>query len=63
MERCTEAIAENPEAGSLIEGVVRRRLVVSFPYGILYRVMPERIRILAIMNLRRRPFYWMGRTH
>ncbi len=61
VERCTKEIVEYPEASPLLNDVVRRRLVWSFPYGVLYRVTPGEIRILAIMNLKRRPFYWIGR--
>ena len=31
VERCTQAIVDYPEAGSLIIGSVRRRLVLRFP--------------------------------
>lgn len=30
--------------------------------GLLYSVEPGAIRILAVMNLRRRPAYWVNRT-
>ena len=29
--------------------------------GILYKIKPTGIRVLAVMNLRRRPTYWVGR--
>jgi toxin ParE1/3/4 len=59
--RCTAAIVEHPEAGTLVRGSVRRRLLHRFPYGILYSYTTTSIRILAIMNLKRRPNYWVGR--
>jgi plasmid stabilization system protein ParE len=61
VERCTDSILEHPEAGTLVQADVRRRILSRFPYGILYRVLPDHVRVLAIMNLRRRPFYWRGR--
>jgi toxin ParE1/3/4 len=61
VERCTAAIVEHPEAGTLVRGSVRRRLLHRFPYGILYSYTTTSIRILAIMNLKRRPNYWVGR--
>jgi len=61
VERSIAAILTNPEAGAPVLGSVRRRLVQRFPYGVLYRVRPEGVRILAVMNLRRRPYYWVGR--
>ena len=38
VERCTQASVNYPEAGSLIIGSVRRRLVLRFPYAILYTI-------------------------
>ena len=62
VERCIDFIGENPEAGTLIRGPIRRRLVHRFPFGILYSYTSHGVRILAIMNLKRRPNYWVGRT-
>src|SRR3954469_24491449 len=62
IERFIEAIARNPGAGTRIRGHVRRRILHKFPYGILYSSKPQGIRILAIMHLKRRPTYWVGRT-
>ncbi len=61
VERCTEAILKHPEGGTLLTDVVRRRLVGTFPYGVLYRVAADSIRVLAIMNMKRRPSYWTRR--
>ena len=60
-ERCELAIIEHPQAGPIIQGEVRRRLMRTFPYALLYTVSPLGVRILAVMNLRRRPMYWIGR--
>ena len=62
VERCTATIVEHPEIGTLVHGSTRRRLLHRFPYGILYSHTSTSIRILAIMNLKRRPNYWVGRT-
>ena len=61
VERCTAAIVEHPEMSPIVTGTIRRRLLQRFPYGLLYRVRPEHVRILAVMNLKRRPAYWIGR--
>jgi plasmid stabilization system protein ParE len=61
IERCLRSIAEHPEAGTILRGSVRRRLLRRFPYALLYRVKADGIRILAVMNVRRRPMYWVGR--
>ena len=62
VERSTDEIVRNPEAGLVVAGAVRRRLIRRFPYALLYRVKAPQIRILAVMNLKRRPAYWVGRT-
>lgn len=61
VERCTQAIVDYPEAGPLIIGTVRRRLVPRFPYALLYSIKQDQPRVLAVMNLKRRPMYWAGR--
>ena|SRR5437870_178387 len=62
IERYLGAIVRNPNAGPKVRGQVRRRILRRFPYGILYSVKPDELRILAIMNLKRRPTYWVGRS-
>jgi toxin ParE1/3/4 len=61
VERCLQRIGDHPDAGMLVAGSIRRRLVDRFPYAILYRVRDDAIRVLAVMNLKRRPNYWTGR--
>ena len=62
VRRCTDAILKHPEAGPVIRGHVRRRLCRRFRYGVLYTIRPGTIRVLVIMNLRRHPTYWVGRS-
>jgi toxin ParE1/3/4 len=50
-----------PEAGPVVLDSVRRQLCRRFPYALLYSVNDGELRILAVMNLRRRPGYWVGR--
>ncbi|MDH4083001.1 MAG: type II toxin-antitoxin system RelE/ParE family toxin [Nitrospira sp.] len=61
VERCTQVIANFPEAGPLITETIRRRLLLRFPYALLYTIKSDRVRVLAVMNLKRRPMYWVGR--
>ena len=61
VDRCLQSIEEHPEAGVILRGSVRRRLLRRFPYALLYKIKPNNIRILAVMNLKRRPTYWVGR--
>jgi plasmid stabilization system protein ParE len=61
VDRCLQSIDADPEAGAPVRGSVRRRLLRRFPYALLYKIKPSGIRILAVMNLKRRPTYWVGR--
>ena len=61
VDRCLQSIEDHPEAGVMLRGSVRRRLLRRFPYALLYKIKPSSIRVLAVMNLKRRPTYWVGR--
>jgi toxin ParE1/3/4 len=61
VQRAVDQILEHPEAAPLVNCLMRRKLVPRFPYGVMYSLTPDSIRILAIANLKRRPFYWRGR--
>jgi plasmid stabilization system protein ParE len=61
VERACQFLTEHAESGPLLQGSVRRRLLARFPYALLYSIRGDTIRILAVMNLRRRPGYWVGR--
>ena len=62
VERCAGSIARHPAVGATVRNGVRRRFLRRFPYALLYRTTTDTIRILAVVNLRRRPTYWVGRT-
>jgi len=61
VERAVQAIEESPMTWPIVEGELRRRLVRRFPFGILYRIDPEEIVIVAVAHLRRKPGYWRER--
>ena len=61
VEKAVEQIRSSPESAQLILGRVRRRLVVKFPYAVVYSVRGTQIRILAVAHQKRRPFYWKSR--
>ena len=62
LERCIDAIVQRPDAGAPVRGPIRRWLCRRFPYALLYVVKADSVRILAVMNLKRRPGYWVGRA-
>jgi toxin ParE1/3/4 len=54
-------ISESPETWPILCFEIRRRMIHRFPYGLLYRVNPDEILILATMHLHRHPYYWINR--
>jgi plasmid stabilization system protein ParE len=54
-------IVEFPNAWTSMSKRTRRCLLHRFPFGVIYQVRSEAIRIIAIADLRRRPGYWRGR--
>jgi len=61
VERVVNLIRDNPESAPRIYKVVRRKILRGFPYSIMYSIVDDLIRILAIANQKRRPFYWRDR--
>ena len=42
-------------------GPVRRRLLKRFPFGIYFLERDDAIHVIAVMNQRRKPNYWLDR--
>jgi plasmid stabilization system protein ParE len=61
IQQTYERLLEFPSAGAPFGRRVRRVLVPKFPYGLLYRAESDRIYIIAVMHLHRRPGYWRSR--
>ena len=40
---------------------IRRALLTRFPYAIVFLIMSEEIRVLAVAHAKRRPGYWLNR--
>ena len=41
---------------------IRRALLRRYPYYIAYRVRPDSVQIVALVNRHRKPFYWVDRV-
>jgi toxin ParE1/3/4 len=61
VEACLASIVEYPMGGPEILAGIRRRLLRRFPFGILYSLRDDGIRVLAVMHLKREPNYWVDR--
>lgn len=54
-------ILQYPRASPKASAVARRYRMRRFPYGIVYRLKPDSIRIYAVAQLNRMPGYWKRR--
>jgi plasmid stabilization system protein ParE len=62
LEVAIAAITEAPDRWPRFDCEARRVFLWRFPYLVIYRVLPDRVEILAIAHGRRRPGYWRGRA-
>jgi toxin ParE1/3/4 len=56
-----ERIRRNPEWWPVLETPIRGCRVVPFPYRLLYRELPDRIQIVAVVHFSQRPESWKDR--
>jgi toxin ParE1/3/4 len=61
VEHAVNFLMRYPEAGAQIRGTIRHLTLPKFPYSLLYRVLDEQIRVLAVAHHRRKPQYWVDR--
>jgi hypothetical protein len=61
VEEGLQKIQQFPRLWPVYEGEYRRYLLKRFPFGLMYRIDPEQIFIIAIAHLHRRHGYWKSR--
>jgi len=61
VEYAINLIRQFPETWPPYSGGTRRFLLHRFPFAIVYRHEKSRIRVFALMHLRRKPGYWKDR--
>jgi plasmid stabilization system protein ParE len=61
LANATSLLLQFPGIGSPIEADVRRLLLRTFPYQLIYRVDGEEVRVFAVAHVKRRPGYWQDR--
>jgi hypothetical protein len=55
-------ILRYPEAWTKLSKRTRRCRTKRFPYGVIYQIRGDKILIVAVGHLRRKPFYWHNRV-
>lgn len=61
LEETLHRIQRHPLLYRQVEGDVRKCRIPRFPYGMIYRIRPTHVEIIAVMHLRRAPGYWKER--
>ena len=61
LEQTISRILRFPHGWHPLSSAIRRCTLDAFPYGLIYRIRPREIRILAVTHHRREPNYWLGR--
>ncbi len=61
VENIASSIVALPCAGPVVRGRMRRRLLPHFPFALVYIVEVKEILVVAVVDLRRKPGYWLNR--
>lgn len=61
VQEALNRIKLNPRMHPIVEDDVRRCITKMFPFGILFRMNPGFISVMAVMHLHRDPDYWKTR--
>jgi toxin ParE1/3/4 len=62
VERVLAEITANPARYGFADADIREGPLKRFPHAVYYRVLPSRIRILAVYHLSRDPAGWQSRS-
>ena len=62
LESAFNLILELPDTWPILSNDFRRYLLKRFPFGVIYRINGDKIFIVAVMHLSRKPYYWRKRA-
>ncbi|MTW11721.1 type II toxin-antitoxin system RelE/ParE family toxin [Pseudoduganella eburnea] len=60
-KRIVELIAANPKLGTSLGPRFRAYPLRNFPFKIIYQILPDHVRVMAIAHTSRRPGFWRSR--
>ena len=61
IERLILDIRRQPQRFRMFDPLIRRHFSDVFPYAVIYVDQPDRVPIIAVMHMKRRPGYWRKR--
>lgn len=61
-EHSVNLLLQHPGLGAIWRHGKRRHVMRRFPYSLIYAVLADEIRILAVAHHSRRPGYWRDRS-
>lgn len=61
LDACIAAVERTPRLFPRVHGDIRRAPLRRFPYGLIYRVHPDEIVVVACIHARRDPRRWQER--
>jgi plasmid stabilization system protein ParE len=62
MEQTLERITAHPERFRLVTENIRQAHFKRYPYSLIFRDLPDLIKVYAVAHDKRRPGYWQHRT-
>ena len=62
MERLVQDVRRNPKRFRHFDPPAQRHFSTVFPYAVIFVEQPDRIWILAVMHMKRRPGCWKSRV-
>jgi plasmid stabilization system protein ParE len=61
IRRVSALLSEMPSIGEPLDSQHRRFPLRKFPFGLIYRVNGDLVRVMAVAHRRQRPGYWRDR--
>ncbi len=61
LDHAVRMIEESPERWPIYLHGTRRFLTRRYPFSVIYRVLADRVLVVAVAHQRRRPGYWRSR--
>ena len=61
VRRATDLLLDTPEIGAPINMPIRKFVLTSFPYNLIYVTSTDSVCVLAVAHHKRKPGYWRNR--